>query len=90
MTRPDANQDYESHGGWWKVKEFKHVTGPVAIEFNNCYVKTLDNGGFTLGAPKEGGAGPPDPEEVLLAVKITDTKVELNLFWRFPLDPIPT
>ena len=83
-------QDYESHGGWWKVKEFKHVTGPVAIEFNNCYVKTLDNGGFTLGAPKEGGAGPPDPEEVLLAVKITDTKVELNLFWRFPLDPIYT
>ena len=50
----------------------------MAIEFNNCYVKTLDNGGFTLGAPKEGGAGPPDPEEVLLAVKITETKVEFK------------
>ena len=34
-----AKQDVEDHGGWWQAQEFKHVTGPIAIEFNNCYIK---------------------------------------------------
>jgi len=38
------------------------------------YVRTLDDGGFTLGAPHGDGDGP-DPEEVLLAVRVNDTKV---------------
>jgi len=69
-----AKRDVEDHGGWWPVKDFKHVTGPVAIEYKGCYVKTLDDGGFTLGPPKDQGQGP-DPEEVLLAVKVTEDKV---------------
>ena len=70
-------QDVADHGGWWQAKELKHITGPVAIEFNNCYIKTLDNGGFTLGAPKDQGSGP-DPEEVLLAIKVNETKIALK------------
>ncbi len=70
-------EDRAKHGGWWRATEFKHITGPVAIQIKGCYVKTLDDGGFTLGAPHDEGSGP-DPEEVLLAVRVTDTKVALK------------
>lgn len=66
--------DRAKHGGWWAATEFKHITGPVAIQVKGCYVKTLDDGSFTLGAPHADGDGP-DPEEVLLAVRVNDTKV---------------
>lgn len=47
----------------------------MAIEFGkHMYVKALDNGLFTLGAPHNEGEGP-SPEEILTAVTINDQKV---------------
>lgn len=60
------------HGGWWKVTKFDEITGSVAIEFGKrSYVKSLDNGLFTLGAPHDEGDGPA-PEEIFTALAIND------------------
>ncbi len=48
-------EDRAKHGGWWAATEFKHITGPVAIQIKGAYVKTLDDGSFTLGAPHADG-----------------------------------
>lgn len=65
-------------GGWWKIKNFSDITGTVAIEFgNNSYIKALDNGLFTLGAPHDEGDGPA-PEEILTAFPINETKIALK------------
>lgn len=54
------------------------MTGTVAIEFNNfSYMKALDNGLFTLGAPHDEGDGP-SPEEILTAFSINETKIALK------------
>lgn len=38
------------------MKKIDELTGPVCIEFSNMtYVKALDNGLFTLGAPHAEG-----------------------------------
>jgi hypothetical protein len=43
-------------GGWWNVTQIEGMTGSIAIEFGNqTYVKALDNGLFTLGAPHSEG-----------------------------------
>ncbi|KAJ9591193.1 hypothetical protein L9F63_002264, partial [Diploptera punctata] len=60
--------------GWWQVKQTEEMTGSLAIEFGKqTYVKALDNGLFTLGAPHNEGEGP-SPEEVLTAFKVNETK----------------
>lgn len=65
-------------GGWWKVKNISEVTGTVAIEIGNqTYMKALDNGLFTLGAPHAEGEGP-SPEEILTAFPISETKIALK------------
>nr|CAD7458282.1 unnamed protein product [Timema tahoe] len=65
-------------GGWWSVHSIDEITGSVAIEFGTqTYVKALDNGLFTLGAPHDEGDGP-NPEEVLTAFKVSDTKIALK------------
>lgn len=65
-------------GGWWKVKNVFEITGTIAIEFGNrTYLKALDNGLFTLGAPHDEGDGPA-PEEILTAFPINETKVALK------------
>lgn len=65
-------------GGWWKVKNVAEITGTVAIEFGNqTYMKALDNGLFTLGAPHAEGESPL-PEEILTAFPISETKVALK------------
>lgn len=65
-------------GGWWKTTQVSEVTGTVAIEFgNHIYMKALDNGLFTLGAPHNEGEGP-SPEEILTAFPIGETKVALK------------
>ncbi|GAB1860939.1 Protein FRG1 [Camponotus japonicus] len=72
------NQDTIIHGGWWKVKSISEVTGTVAIEIGNqTYMKALDNGLFTLGAPHAEGEGP-SPEEILTAFPISETKIALK------------
>ncbi|KAM0733118.1 Protein FRG1 [Formica fusca] len=72
------NKDTITHGGWWKVKNILEITGTVAIEFGNqTYMKALDNGLFTLGAPHAEGEGP-SPEEILTAFPISETKIALK------------
>jgi len=67
-------EDIQKHGGWCKSQAVKDITGAVAIQFGNGYVKAIDNGYFTLGAPHNEGDGP-DPEEILTAIVLSDTKV---------------
>jgi len=69
--------DYNKHGSWWEVNEIKHISGPVALEINECYVKTQDDGGFILSVKNEKGCAPA-PEEVLLAVRVTEDKIALK------------
>ena len=28
-------EDRDAHGGWWSASEFKHITGPICIEFGD-------------------------------------------------------
>ncbi|XP_015512744.1 protein FRG1 homolog [Neodiprion pinetum] len=78
--KAESVQDEDSilHGGWWKATSIAEITGTVAIEFgNSCYVKALDNGLFTLGAPHDEKEGP-SPEEILTAFPVNDTKIALK------------
>ena len=68
-------EDRTEHAGWWKSEQFSEITGPVIIEFGkHCYVKALDNGSFALSAKHSEDEGP-DPEEVLVAIKVNESKV---------------
>ncbi|KAH8041639.1 hypothetical protein HPB51_017084 [Rhipicephalus microplus] len=65
-------------GGWWELKAFEEYTGPIAIEFSPyCYMSSRDDGLFVLGGPHPLGEGPV-PEEILTAVKLSDTKIALK------------
>ncbi|XP_064481797.1 protein FRG1-like isoform X2 [Ornithodoros turicata] len=76
--RAKYEQDKVNHGGWWEAKQFEEITGPIAIEFSpHCYVASLDNGLFVLGGPHTVGEGP-SPEEILTAVRVSDTKIALK------------
>ncbi|BFF98333.1 protein FRG1 homolog [Drosophila madeirensis] len=70
-----VDEDAIDHGGWWAAKAAVELTGTVAIEFGNrCYLKALDNGLFTLGAPHGSGESP-EPEEIFTAFPINERKV---------------
>lgn len=72
------DKDAIAHGNWWRVSKVEDITGPVAIEFGkHTYIKALDNGLFTLGAPHADGEGP-SPEEILTAVNINERKIALK------------
>ncbi|CAG9820081.1 unnamed protein product [Phaedon cochleariae] len=72
---PEIDEDSIAHGNWWKIIKTEQITGPIAIEFgNHTYVKALDNGLFSIGAPHTEGEGP-SPEEILTAVLINERKV---------------
>lgn len=72
------DEDALKHGGWWQAKITTEIMGPVAIQFGpNAYVKALDNGLFTLGAPHRDGEGP-DPEEIFTAFPINERKVSFK------------
>ncbi|XP_066245536.1 protein FRG1 [Euwallacea similis] len=69
------DSDSIDHGNWWKVSKTEDIVGPISIEFgSHVYVKALDNGLFTLGAPHKVGEGP-SPEEILTGVFISERKV---------------
>ncbi|XP_014203924.1 protein FRG1 homolog [Copidosoma floridanum] len=77
-TSEKDDDDTIRHGGWKKTTNITDITGTVAIEFgNSTYVKALDNGLFTLGAPHDEGEGP-HPEEILTAFPINETKIALK------------
>ncbi|XP_058118776.1 protein FRG1 homolog [Anopheles ziemanni] len=70
-----VDTDAVKHGGWWMVTKTTDITGSIALQFDKqAYVKALDNGLFTLGAPHNEG-DPPDPEEIFSAVLINEDKV---------------
>lgn len=72
---PLQDEDKVAHGGWRKANVICDINGSVCIEFGNrTYVKALDNGLFTLGAPHDEGDGPL-PEEILTAVPVNDSRV---------------
>lgn len=74
-ARPEVDEDALKHGGWWKIAKTTEITGSVAIQFGKrAYIKALDNGLFTLGAPHDEGDGP-HPEEIFTAVLINEDKV---------------
>lgn len=76
--KPTIDKDSIAHGNWWKVTKIDDITGSIAIEFGSTsthtYVRALDNGLFTLGAPHKDGEGP-SPEEIFTAVLINEKKV---------------
>ncbi|XP_030372782.1 protein FRG1 homolog [Scaptodrosophila lebanonensis] len=73
-----VDEDAVAHGGWWTVKLTSEITGTVAIEFGeHSYLKALDNGLFTVGAPHAAGESP-DPEEIFTAFPINDRKVSFK------------
>ncbi|KAK9885093.1 hypothetical protein WA026_009317 [Henosepilachna vigintioctopunctata] len=90
-----VDKDSISHGNWWKTTKTEEITGSVAIEFgsNRTYVRALDNGLFTLGAPHAEGEGP-SPEEILTAVFINERKIAFksgyNKYLRVEKDGIVT
>ena len=52
-------EDRARHGGWWSASSHSHITGPIAIEFDDhCYVKALDDGTFTVGTKHDEGGKP--------------------------------
>ncbi|OQV22197.1 Protein FRG1 [Hypsibius exemplaris] len=78
QTGPKIDEDAIKHGGWWKVKEFQEITGPIAIEvFPYTFILAKDDGTFTFGAPHNEGEGP-SPEEVLTAIRVSDSRIALK------------
>ncbi|KAE8738395.1 hypothetical protein FOCC_FOCC016116 [Frankliniella occidentalis] len=77
-AREVVDEDAIQHGGWIHCKSTDLITGSIAIEFGNqTYIKALDNGLFTLGAPHDHGEGP-SPEEILTAFPVNETKVAIK------------
>ena len=73
--RTVVDEDAIKHGGWWKATKFEEITGSVAIQFGKrTFIKSLDNGLFTVGAPHDEGEGP-SPEEIFTAIKINEERV---------------
>ncbi|CAG9839730.1 unnamed protein product [Diabrotica balteata] len=72
---PKVDVDSAKHGNWWSIKKKEEMVGPIAIQFGaHTYVRALDNGLFTLGAPHRDGQGP-SPEEILTAIPINERKI---------------
>ncbi|CAL8091228.1 unnamed protein product [Orchesella dallaii] len=76
--RREEEADTEKHGGWWDAKKFEEMVGAVALEFRKqTYMKSLDDGSFTLGGPHDEGEGP-HPEEIFTAIRINDDKIAIK------------
>lgn len=73
---PEKDEDAIKHGGWWAVKKLEEINGPICIEFaNQAYVRALDNGLFTLGAPHADG--------IVISIKLTVKKKNVFLIFYF-------
>lgn len=75
---PTLDEDTQKHGGYWCVEEFNEISGAVGIEIGSMtYIQAMDNGLFKLGPSRNIGEGP-DPEEILMAIRVTDTHIALK------------
>ncbi|CAI9736266.1 Hypothetical predicted protein [Octopus vulgaris] len=64
--------------GWWSVSSIDDLTGPIAVEMKpSHYINSLDNGLFELG-PEHDEQEPPDPTEIITAIKVNETKIALK------------
>jgi len=71
-------QDTIKHGGWWAATGFEEITGAIAFEFGTqTYMRSLDDGTFTLGPPHD-EADAPSPEEIFTAIRINDDKIAIK------------
>ena len=67
-----------SSGNWFPITRFEQITGQIAIEMSPYqYIRALDNGLFVLGAAHSPGEVP-DPEEILTAVRFSNTQIALK------------
>ena len=67
-----VKMDELAHGGAWCVDSYEQINGPVSIELQEqMYIYGLDNGLFVLGAEHK-YAQPPEPEEILTAIRIDE------------------
>uniref|UniRef100_H2Z7V4 Protein FRG1 homolog n=1 Tax=Ciona savignyi TaxID=51511 RepID=H2Z7V4_CIOSA len=74
----EFEEDMKSHGGWWKTSNIEEFKGIVAIEMgNHTYISAMDNGYFTIGAPRPEGDGPDLPEQ-LTCIVVSTTKIALK------------
>jgi len=77
-SQDSFQEDMKLHDGWWLADSYAHIVGPVAMQFSNgAFIKALDNGKFVLGAPHGDGEGP-EPEEILMAMKVGEGKISLK------------
>lgn len=77
-AQEEFEKDVTSHGGWWPISKIEEIKGIIAIEMGKrVYVSAMDNGKFTLGAPRDKGDAP-DLTEQLTGVVISDTKIALK------------
>lgn len=73
-----VDDDALNHGGWWKCTKLSEITGSIAIEFaDHQYLKSLDNGTFTLGV-KHSKTEPPAFDEELSAFIVNDNKIYIK------------
>lgn len=73
-----VDDDAIAHGGWWKCTKLSEITGSVCIEFaEGQYIKSLDDGTFTLGIKHPKGEAPSFDEE-LTAFIINDSKIYIK------------
>ena len=90
LRKKAEKSDIAQHGGWWAATQLKCVTGPVAIQLKGSFVKSVDDGTFTIGAPHGDGEGP-DADEILLAIKVPQVYLSkkralfINLLPIYPL-----
>jgi len=76
--KSEAEDDTQTHGGWWMATRFEDIVGAVALEFRTqTYMKSLDDGSFTLGGPHDEEDGP-HPEEIFTAIRINDDKIAIK------------
>lgn len=63
------------YAGWRACSRFEQITASVILEASpSAYVTSLDDGTFTLGPP-HGDGEHPNPEEVMTAILINDSKI---------------
>lgn len=73
-----VDDDAISHGEWWKCKKLSEITGSIAIEFaEGQYVKSLDDGTFTIGI-KHAKGDPPSFDEEFTAFIVNDSKIYIK------------
>lgn len=79
VSQEPVSEDTKEHGGWWKTMSIEDMSGgAVAIEMKpQRYINTLDSGLFELG-PVHPDEDPPDPTEILTAIKLNETKIALK------------